>query len=103
MEQQLLTEYSDEKLKYQDGELPGHADGLLQRSIVGSGVGGRPFRLPPLLKKDAVGKAGLAILQRRRDVVGMSYGVVIQCTFAQTVCSLISLYDHMARDPDDGR
>src|SRR6218665_2391998 len=59
-------------------ELPSQADGRLQGSVVGSGVGGGPLRLPLPEEEVAVDGSGLAVLQRRRDV----HCVVMECTLA---------------------
>ena len=80
-------------------ELPSQADGRLQGSVMGSDVGGGPLRLPLLEEEVAVDGTSLAILQRRRDV----HCVVMKCTLAQVVCSLVALYAQVTRYLDDCR
>ena len=80
-------------------ELPSQADDRLQGSVVGSGVGGGPLRLPLPEEEGAVDGSGLAVLQRRRDV----HFVVMECTLAQAVCSLVAFYAKVSGYPDDGR
>lgn len=69
-------------------EIPGQADGWLQGSLVGPSAGSCPLRLPLREEEVTVGGAGLAILKRRVDV----HGSVMNCTFAQPVCSFVSLH-----------
>src|SRR6218665_1925167 len=59
-------------------ELPIQGDGWLQGSVVGSGGGGGPSRLPLSEEEAAVDGSSLAVLQRRRDV----HCVVMECTLA---------------------
>src|SRR6218665_2300156 len=80
-------------------ELPSQGDGRLQGSVVGSGVGGGPFRLSHPEEEVAVDGLSLAVLQRRRDV----HCVVMERALAQAVCSFVAFYAKVSGYPGDGR
>src|SRR6218665_1383382 len=86
-EMKLVAEAAVEESESVDGDffprggvpkLPIQGEGGLRGSVVGSGGGGGPSRLPLSEEEAAVDGSSLAVLQRRRDV----HCIVMECTLA---------------------